>query len=101
MGGTPDLLFVIDVNKEDLAILEAQKLGIPVIAVVDTNSLAQGRRLRDPGQRRRGPRHLALLRPDRARGPRRHERADGRAGIDIGSMEEAPVEEVPADEAGA
>ena len=37
MGGVPDLLFVIDVNKEDLAILEAKKLGIPVVAVVDTN----------------------------------------------------------------
>ena len=36
MGGTPDLIFVIDTNKEDLAILEAKKLGIPVIAVLDT-----------------------------------------------------------------
>ena len=38
MGGTPDLLFVIDTNKEALAIQEAKKLGIPVIAVIDTNS---------------------------------------------------------------
>ncbi len=37
MGGVPDLLFVIDVNKEDLAVAEARKLGIPVVAVVDTN----------------------------------------------------------------
>ena len=42
MGGLPDLLFVIDVNKEDLAILEAQKLGIPVVAVVDTNCSPEG-----------------------------------------------------------
>jgi len=35
MGGTPDLIFIIDVGKEDLAILEAKKLGIPVVAVVD------------------------------------------------------------------
>jgi small subunit ribosomal protein S2 len=42
MGGVPDLLFVIDVNKEDLAILEAQKLGIPVVAVVDTNCSPKG-----------------------------------------------------------
>ncbi len=42
MGGVPDLLFVIDVNKEDLAILEAQKLGIPVVAVVDTNCSPRG-----------------------------------------------------------
>ena len=38
MGGTPDLLFVIDTNKEALAIQEAKKLGIPVIAVIDTYS---------------------------------------------------------------
>ena len=38
MGGTPDLLFVIDTNKEQLAIKEANRLGIPVIAVIDTNS---------------------------------------------------------------
>ena len=37
MGGTPDLMFVIDTNKEGIAIQEARKLGIPVIAVVDTN----------------------------------------------------------------
>ncbi len=42
MGGVPDLLFIIDVNKEDLAILEAQKLGIPVVAIVDTNSSPKG-----------------------------------------------------------
>ncbi|MHA6288659.1 30S ribosomal protein S2 [Maricaulis sp. CAU 1757] len=37
MGGVPDLMFVIDTNKEGIAIQEARKLGIPVIAVVDTN----------------------------------------------------------------
>ena len=42
MGGVPDLLFVIDVKKEDLAILEAKKLGIPVVAVVDTNCSPDG-----------------------------------------------------------
>jgi small subunit ribosomal protein S2 len=37
MGGTPDLMFVIDTNKEVIAIQEARKLGIPVVAIVDTN----------------------------------------------------------------
>jgi small subunit ribosomal protein S2 len=37
MNGLPDLLFVIDVNKEDLAIKEANTLGIPVIAILDSN----------------------------------------------------------------
>lgn len=37
MGGIPDIMIVIDTNKEDIAIAEATKLGIPVVAVVDTN----------------------------------------------------------------
>src|SRR5204863_5268979 len=37
MGGLPDLLFVIDTNKEDIAIKEARRLNLPVAAVVDTN----------------------------------------------------------------
>jgi small subunit ribosomal protein S2 len=37
MGGIPDLMFVIDTNKETIAIKEAKKLGIPVIAIVDSN----------------------------------------------------------------
>jgi small subunit ribosomal protein S2 len=37
MGGVPDMIFVIDTNKEQLAIEEAKKLGIPVVAIVDTN----------------------------------------------------------------
>jgi len=38
MGGVPDILIVIDTNKEDIAVMEARKLGIPVVAVVDSNS---------------------------------------------------------------
>lgn len=37
MGGVPDLMFVIDTNKEAIAIQEAKKLGIPVVAIVDSN----------------------------------------------------------------
>jgi len=42
MGGLPDILFIIDTNKEKLAVEEANKLGIPVIAVLDSNSDPQG-----------------------------------------------------------
>jgi small subunit ribosomal protein S2 len=42
MNGLPDVLFVIDTNHEDIAIKEANKLGIPVIAIVDTNSSPDG-----------------------------------------------------------
>ena len=38
MGGLPDMLFVIDTNKEEIAVQEATKLGIPVVAVLDSNS---------------------------------------------------------------
>ena len=42
MGGKPDALFVIDTMKEDIAIKEANKLGIPVFAIVDTNADPEG-----------------------------------------------------------
>jgi small subunit ribosomal protein S2 len=42
MGGLPDVLFVIDTNKEDIAIKEANKLNIPVVAIVDSNSHPDG-----------------------------------------------------------
>lgn len=37
MGGLPDLMFVIDTNKESIAVKEARKLGIPVVAIIDSN----------------------------------------------------------------
>ena len=42
MGGLPDILFVIDTNKEAIAVPEASKLGIPVVAVLDSNSDPDG-----------------------------------------------------------
>ena len=42
MGGTPDMLFIIDVRKEDIAVKEANRLGIPIVAVVDTNCSPEG-----------------------------------------------------------
>jgi small subunit ribosomal protein S2 len=42
MGGQPDAMFIIDTNKEDIAIKEANKLGIPVFAIVDSNSNLDG-----------------------------------------------------------
>jgi small subunit ribosomal protein S2 len=49
MGGLPDALFVIDVDHERIAISEANKLGIPVIGIVDTNSNPDGIDLVIPG----------------------------------------------------
>ena len=42
MGGLPDMLFVIDTNKEAIAVEEANRLGIPVIAIVDSNARPEG-----------------------------------------------------------
>ena len=42
LGGLPDVMFVIDVNKEELAVKEANVLGIPVVAILDTNTSPQG-----------------------------------------------------------
>ena len=101
MGGVPDLLFVIDVNKEDLAIAEARKLGIPVVAVVDTNCSPDGVDFIIPGNDD-AARAIALYCDLASRAA-----LDGMtaqmdaAGVDIGEFEEAPVEEVVAEEAPA
>ena len=49
MGGLPDVMFVVDTNKEDLAIKEANTLGIPVIAILDSNSDPSGIAFPVPG----------------------------------------------------
>ena len=49
MGGLPDMLFVIDTNKESIAVEEARRLGIPVAAVVDSNSDPRGIKFAIPG----------------------------------------------------
>ncbi|MCW5730574.1 MAG: 30S ribosomal protein S2 [Alphaproteobacteria bacterium] len=49
MGGLPDILVVIDTNKEDIAVMEARKLGIPVVAVLDSNSDPDGIAFPVPG----------------------------------------------------
>lgn len=42
MGGLPDIIFVIDTNKEAIAVQEANKLKIPVVAILDSNSSPEG-----------------------------------------------------------
>ncbi len=60
MDALPDALFVIDVGHEKIAVHEARKLGIPVVAVVDTNCSPDGIDYVDPRQRRRHARHPAV-----------------------------------------
>ena len=93
MGGVPDLLFVIDVKKEALAILEANKLGIPVVAVVDTNCSPDGIDYIIPGNDD-AARAISLYCDLAARAALDGMSAQlGAAGVDIGAMEEAPAED--------
>ena len=114
MGGVPDLLFVIDVNKEDLAIAEAKKLGIPVVAIVDSNCSPDGIDYIIPGNDD-ASRAISLYCDLVSRAALDGMSAQlGAAGVDLGEMEagleeevvaEAPAEEVvaeaPAEEAPA
>lgn len=93
LGGTPDLLFVIDVRKEALAVAEANKLGIPVVAVVDTNCSPDNVDYVIPGNDD-AARAIALYCDLASRAALDGMSAQmGAAGVDIGAMEEAPVEE--------
>ncbi len=99
MGGVPDLLFVIDVKKEALAVAEANKLGIPVVAIVDTNCAPEGIDYIIPGNDD-AARAIALYCDLASRAALDGMSAQlGAAGVDIGALEEAPVEEVVAQEA--
>ncbi len=101
MGGLPDLLFVIDVMKEDLAIAEAKKLGIPVVAVVDTNCSPKGVDYIIPGNDD-AARAIALYCDLVSRAAIDGMSAQlGAAGVDLGALEEAPAEEAVAEEAAA
>ncbi|MDF3854078.1 30S ribosomal protein S2 [Paracoccus sp. P2] len=94
MGGLPDLLFVIDVNKEDLAIAEAKKLGIPVVAVVDTNCSPKGVDYVIPGNDD-AARAIALYCDLVSRAALDGMTAQmGAAGVDLGALEASVEEEL-------
>jgi len=94
MGGTPDLLFVIDTNKEALAVAEANKLGIPVIGILDTNSAPEGIDYPIPGNDD-AARAIGLYCDLIARSALDGMAAQmGSAGVDLGELVDAPVEEV-------
>jgi small subunit ribosomal protein S2 len=96
MGGLPDLIFVIDTNKEDIAIQEAQRLNIPVAAIVDTNCDPKGITYLVPGNDDAG-RAISLYCDLIARAAIDGiSRAQGDAGIDIGAAVKPTAEELPA-----
>src|SRR6201986_2504581 len=98
MGGLPDLLFVIDTNKEDIAIAEARRLNIPVAAVVDTNCNPDGITFVVPGNDDAGRAitlYCDLISKAAIDGIGR---AQGEMGMDVGAAAEPVVEDVPAAE---
>ena len=100
MGGLPDLLFVIDTNKEDIAIKEARRLGLPVAAVVDTNCDPNGITFVVPGNddaARAITLYCDLVAKAAIDGI---SRGQGDMGIDTGAAAEPIVEELPAAPAG-
>jgi small subunit ribosomal protein S2 len=101
MGGTPDLIFVIDTNKEQLAIKEAQRLGIPVAAIVDTNCDPDGITFPVPANDDAG-RAISLYCDLIARAAIDGiSRGQGALGVDIGESENPIAEELPSNDVGA
>lgn len=95
MGGTPDLLFVIDTNKEQLAIKEAQRLNIPVVAILDTNCDPDGITYPVPGNDDAG-RAISLYCDLIARAALDGiSRGQGSLGVDIGASVAPMAEELP------
>ncbi|MBM3628396.1 MAG: 30S ribosomal protein S2 [Alphaproteobacteria bacterium] len=100
MGGLPDMLFIIDTNKEAIAVEEARRLNVPVVAVLDSNSSPDGISFPIPGND--DSLRAIQLYCDLVAGAV----LDGlqaemvASGIDVGARDEAPVEAVVAAEAG-
>jgi small subunit ribosomal protein S2 len=97
MGGLPDLLFVIDTNKEAIAVEEARRLGLPVIAVLDSNSDPKGVTHPIPGNDdalRAIQTYCELMAGAVLDGLQAEMKA---AGVDVGAAVEAPVEVLAAE----
>src|SRR3954464_2018731 len=93
MGGIPDVMFVIDANKEELAIKEANTLGIPVVAILDSNVSPDGIAFPVPGNDD-ASRAIRLYCDAIATAPTRGgQQGQARRGVDIGAMAEPPAEE--------
>ena len=104
MGGIPDVMFVIDANKEELAIKEANTLGIPVVAILDSNVSPDGIAFPVPANddaSRAIRLYCEAIAIAATRGGQQQQAASGR---DLGAMDEPPAEEalaVPAMEEAA
>ena len=92
MGGVPSIIFVVDTNKEELALQEAKKLGIPVVAILDTNSNPHDIEFPVPGNddaTRAIQLYCNLIAGAVLDGIQQEMTA---AGVDLGAAEDVPVE---------
>ena len=95
MGGVPDLIFVIDTNKEQLAVKEAARLNIPVAAILDTNCDPNGITYPIPGNDDAG-RAITMYCDLVARAALDGiSRSQGSMGVDFGEAEAPPAEDLP------
>jgi small subunit ribosomal protein S2 len=99
LGGIPDVMFVIDANKEELAIKEANVLGIPVVAILDSNVDPSGIAFPVPANDD-ASRAIRLYCDAVATAATKGNRgAQEASGVDIGALDQPPVEDVIAAEA--
>ena len=92
MGGIPDVMFVIDANKEELAIKEANTLGIPVVAILDSNVSPDGIAFPVPANDD-ASRAIRLYCEAIAIAATRGGQQEQARRVDVGSLEQPPVEE--------
>jgi small subunit ribosomal protein S2 len=93
MGGIPDVMFVIDANKEMLAIKEANTLGIPVVAILDSNVSPDGIAFPVPANDDASRAIRLYCDAVATAATRGDQRGASNRGVDIGAMDVAPVEE--------
>jgi len=97
MGGIPDIMFVIDANKEELAIKEANTLGIPVVAILDSNVSPDGIAFPVPANDDASRAIRLYCEAVSIAATRGGQDAMVSSGRDFGAMEEPPVEAAVAD----
>jgi len=93
MGGVPDIMFVIDANKEELAIKEANTLGIPVVAILDSNVSPDGIAFPVPANDDASRAIRLYCEAVAIAATRGGQDAMQRSGFDFGAAEQPPVEE--------
>ena len=93
MGGIPDVMFVIDANKEELAIKEANTLGIPVVAILDSNVSPDGIAFPVPGNDDASRAIRLYCDAVALAATRGGQQGQAARGADIGAMVEPPAEE--------